>query len=329
MLTIAIPTFDRNQLLEQCVARVLPQLAEGERLLIVDNRSRIPVHVTLAPLLAGARPGQVQVVRNAVNIGGAANILRCLELCETDWMYCLGDDDLIADDCLSAIREAVGSHPDALYFSFSRSIHKRSACTRSEGAVDFVDKLDHWSSFLFMSCVVVAAQKLRQNIRFGYLYAYSWAPLQAILFRMLNDGGAVVFSDRVLCREESLTEETWVPFAVAAGKMILPELINDRGARRRLAYKLMGQPSITSLIYWGRVKGDMPNVDSRLFVGLYLSRCERYAGWMRMLPYRLLAFVLLHPRLLPPWLFERIQSLAFKALGRAVPTSRPMSQDRT
>lgn len=328
MLTIAIPTFNRNHLLKATVERVLTQMEAPERLLIIDNCSDVPVRNTLGTWLDEIGAEQVQIVRNPVNVGGGANILHCLELCETRWLYCLGDDDLVADNCLATIRQTLLAQADALYISFNRPEVGRTQTFRAEGMADFVDKLDSWSSFLFMSCSVVNAQKLRTQLRFGYLYAYSWAPLQAILFKMLNDGGCVVFSHQFLCSEESLSDETWAPFPVAAGKMVLPELVDDAQLRKRLARKLMAQPTLLSLIYWARVKGPAPGVDSRFLVGLYIHRCAGYIGWGRLLPFHILAFFVLRPRLLPTWLFNAIQALAFRMLRRPIPAARPMSHDR-
>jgi glycosyltransferase involved in cell wall biosynthesis len=330
MLTVAIPTFNRNHLLQDCVARLLPQLG-GYELLIVDNASDVPVATTLDAWLAESGVTNVRIVRNPSNVGSGANILRCLELCRSKWLYCLGDDDLVADDCIKTIERAMQSHPDALYMSFSRSGMRRARTFTTEGLAEFADRLDDWSTFLFMSSSIVHADRLRSQLRWGYLYAYSWAPLQAILLKLLNRGGEVIFSDAVICREESLSDESWVPFPVAAGKMVLPELVDDERVRRRLARKLMSQPSLPSLIYWARAKGDGSGTvmaSNRFFLELYIKRCLSYGSGPRLWLHRTIAFLVLRPRLLPTAVFGLIEKLAFRALGRPVPTARPMSNDR-
>jgi glycosyltransferase involved in cell wall biosynthesis len=330
VLTIAIPTFDRGHLLRASLERLLPQMDSNQRLLIVDNCSREPVEQTLGGWLRDSGARNVRIVRNPVNIGGAANILRCLELCETRWLYCLGDDDLVASDCISAIEATIAMHPEALYYSFSRDIRRRAGVVRTQGMAQLIEHLDDWSSFLFMSSTVVNAERLRSGIRWGYLYAYSWAPLQAILFKLLERDEAVVFSDRILCHEESLSDDTWVPFAVAAGKMVLPELLTDPSLRRALAARLMAYPRPSALIYWARVKSDATSIErNRLFVNLYIGRGANYGQRVKLTLYRLLASVMLRPRVFPDWLFDLLQSLVFKAMRRAIPNARPMSHDRT
>ena len=331
MLTVAIPTFNRNDLLKACVARLLPQLG-GRELLIVDNASDVPVATSLGAWLEESGIANVRIVRNSSNVGAGANLLRCLELCRTDWMYCLGDDDLVADDCIETIERALKAHPQALYMSFSRRNMRRASSFVTDGLADFVDRLDDWSTFLFMSSSIVRTGPLCAELRWGYLYAYSWAPFQALLLKALAQGGEVVFAEAVLCHEESLADETWVPFPVAAGKMVLPELVDDAAVRRRLARKLMGQPTLASLIDRARSNGagDATAVAAnRFFAELYIKRCQLYVGGVQLWLVRMMAFVVLRPRLMPAPLFRLVERLAFSAAGRRVPApARPMSADR-
>ena len=46
VLTIAIPTFDRNEQLARTVSALLPQLRPGVSLVIRDNASPVPVAAT-------------------------------------------------------------------------------------------------------------------------------------------------------------------------------------------------------------------------------------------------------------------------------------------
>ena len=51
MITIAIPTYNRNRTLKENLRLLLPQLTDRCRLLIIDNCSDTPVAETLADLL--------------------------------------------------------------------------------------------------------------------------------------------------------------------------------------------------------------------------------------------------------------------------------------
>lgn len=85
-LTIAIPTFNRNEILEKHIQFLLPQISEECTLLIIDNCSMVSVENTIGYLLSKYPLLNYKIIRNKVNIGGNANILRCVELCETEWL---------------------------------------------------------------------------------------------------------------------------------------------------------------------------------------------------------------------------------------------------
>jgi abequosyltransferase len=82
-LTIAIPTYNRSEQIKATISLLLPQLTPECFLLIIDNHSDVPVSESLAALLATLPQSQYSIVRNRVNIGGNANIVRCFELCDT------------------------------------------------------------------------------------------------------------------------------------------------------------------------------------------------------------------------------------------------------
>ncbi len=335
MLTIAIPTYNRNELLKSALEKIIPQLGSEHKVLIVDNSSDTPVKETLDDLLDNDLDEKVFIERNSVNVGGSANILRCLELCETKWLYCLSDDDLVASNCLSIIDKNTHEYPDALYFSFSRCKSEKIETVATRDLSGFIDHLDDWSSFLFMSSVVVNASRLRTEIRWGYLYAYSWAPLQAILIRILSkEEGMVVFSRDIICVEESLSADTWVPFPVAAGKMVLPELVDDKKLRYALALRLMSQPSALSLIYWARLKAKNINVlhRHRFYLDLYLKRCLGYARkkvWLRCIFYKSVSYIITRPFLLPDTFFNLMSAFVLHITKRGNNNVWNISDDRT
>ena len=110
-LTVAIPTFDRNQTLREHLASLLPQLTPDCTLLIIDNCSPTPVIETIRDLLDGYPSLSVRVDRNQTNIGAGANILRCLERCETEWLWVLGDDDRPRPDAVGRIMKDAAERP--------------------------------------------------------------------------------------------------------------------------------------------------------------------------------------------------------------------------
>ena len=93
-LTIAIQTYNRPNELLVLLHRLLPMLDSRCKVLIVDNCSEEPVAEKQRRVLGDWPRVDLTIVRNRVNVGGGANILRCFELCQTEWLWVLGDDDL-------------------------------------------------------------------------------------------------------------------------------------------------------------------------------------------------------------------------------------------
>jgi hypothetical protein len=310
MLTIAIPTYNRNDLLAAAVARLIPQMKDTHRLLIIDNCSDIPALNFISELVEGRIADRIKIIRNIVNIGGGANILRCLELCETEWMYCLGDDDLVAEDCLKKIDMAIQKNRDCHYISFSRKEFKRGQTKISSGLKEFVGALDDWPTFLFMSSSVVNCSALKPYIKNSYINLYSWAPLQVALLSSLQENGRVLFSADIICEEISMSPSTWNPLVIAEGKMILPNMIQEPLIRVLFAKKLAARPGLTFLAYHASVSDDEGDLNRRLF-GSLVTRCrEHKIGFMKTIYARFLVLLLHLPRFLRqpifnsvPWLY--------------------------
>ena len=80
-LTIAIPTYNRNEILYKNFEKLLSQITDECRVIIFDNCSDVPVNDTIAELVEVNSHIEISVVRNRYNIGMTANILKCFEIC--------------------------------------------------------------------------------------------------------------------------------------------------------------------------------------------------------------------------------------------------------
>jgi glycosyltransferase involved in cell wall biosynthesis len=330
-LTIFIPTYNRNSALKKCVDALIKSLNIDCNVVIIDNCSCIPVRDTLKPLLQ-ANNNKIRVVRNSKNIGGVANMLRCMELCTTRWMYCLGDDDIVEPDFAQTIVKNIQEFDDALMINFRRRCFSkgRRGTIKVNGIQEFISNLDDWSSLLFMSTSVINVEIMSSHIRWGYLYSYSWAPFQAILIKLLNTGGNVVYSKDVICLEESIGESIWIPFPVLAGKMILPELVDDDKMQKELALSLMRQPSSLVSIYWARAlsrNSDELN-RNKMYIKTYISRCSRYCNSVGLFALKVIAFILLNEKLVTNGVFSFIEKVVFKCMRREIPKRLNIDGDR-
>ena len=247
-LTVAIPTYNRNGILRESLEHLLPQLSGECRLLIVDNHSDVPLEESLRDVLS-RHPGlDCKIIRNRVNIGGAANILRCFELCETEWMWLLGDDDHPSPDAVSTILGDLDSSPDCCYFNYASPKFSRPSRKTVTGIRQFVHALDSWSNLLYMSVGAYHVPTVRPQLRFGHHFAYSLSPHVAILLASLGEQAVCCFSDKCIIQYAAPAE--WAVVNALLGKMTLLDLPMDEDVRWELAQKLREKPSLeaTALI---------------------------------------------------------------------------------
>lgn len=239
MLTIAIPTYNRNQTLLTNLGRLLPQLTSDCRMLIIDNNSDQPVEATLVGHLAQIPPLDYRIVRNRANIGANANILRCFELCETTWLWVLGDDDLVEPTAISTILEHIRLYPDAVCVNFSvEQLHARSDVVTTCGQEQFVEVIDSLANFIFISTNIYRADVMALQLKFGYQYAYSMAPHLAVLLTSLDCAEVCCFSNQQIVR---LTPgQSWPYLNSALGLPTLLELPLRPNAVGSFARQLLG-----------------------------------------------------------------------------------------
>lgn len=112
-LIITIPTYNRPFFIQRQVRDVLPQLREGVSLVVYDNCS-IP---SVESLFTEEEKKQFKIERNTINIGGGANLGRCLSENVEGWVWLLGDDDKIRPDAVDVILSIITEHPDSCYIN--------------------------------------------------------------------------------------------------------------------------------------------------------------------------------------------------------------------
>ena len=99
-LTIAIPTYNRNEILKNNLRKLIPQITSDCKILILDNCSDVPVLDSLRDIIKEYSNVDINVIRNSYNLGLTGNILRCFEMCTDPWLWVLGDDDEVKDGAI-------------------------------------------------------------------------------------------------------------------------------------------------------------------------------------------------------------------------------------
>jgi len=245
ILTIVIPTYNRNELLLASVQRLIPQLVEGVELWILDNASSTPVVQTLSIIDGIESHPNIHLHRNVTNIGGCANILRSFEVANGAWLWILGDDDVITTTAVKDILDTVKANSEVAFFNFATSTMISSGLRResftTQGQAGFARQLDAVGNVNFMSVGVWQVKKVVHNLRIAYHYAYSMSPSFVLLLSSLGNGLLCHFSNKVLVIEVTTAETAnrWRFRDFVLGWNTILELPMSDETRRDLSLKML------------------------------------------------------------------------------------------
>lgn len=233
LLTIAIPTYNRIAKVVERVGELLPQLSDRTEVRIFDNASDLSVEDAVRSRYGDLINDKFVFYRNRGNIGLAANLCRCFELAQGDWIWILGDDDAVYVDALEKIfSEIAAPNNDSLaYISFSTSIYSHKSKRNFAQLSGFTNSSSPracLSNLLFISSGCYRVSKVLPHLRAGYLMIYSHVPHVAILASMLADGQSdVLTTDKTLVERSPYDpKQAWSYLKVISG---LPSLIDLEG----------------------------------------------------------------------------------------------------
>lgn len=328
LLSVCIPTFNRAELLELCLATVLPQVAafpDEVECVVSDNAStdRTP---TILKEAADSFPFRVS--RNDENIGIIANITKCAsELARGEFILVIGDDDVL---CIGAIEQIlkllrVPDSPDliAVNVGFLPSSERPEASaafggvpataektlrrSATNGAVRFEDLFEGPCADFTASYSTVLRRRLWlqfypaacrdepfTSVRTTYLHAY------VIANTMPGRPAGILATPIVMVYEMPGSEFSWARFRALNSLVHLTSLLK--------MYQANGVPSqvlkpyfIYQLDHRGNELGDL--LWNRRSVGGFWRAME-FAWMLRRYPLRLLRMFLVamnHPDA-PRWI---------------------------
>jgi glycosyltransferase involved in cell wall biosynthesis len=98
-VTVAIPSYNRPDLIKLAIESVINQ-SVFPKLIIVDNYSDSANFNELLLLANKYEEYDISIYRNEENLGMFGNFNRCLELCSTEWITFLCDDDTLNNNCI-------------------------------------------------------------------------------------------------------------------------------------------------------------------------------------------------------------------------------------
>lgn len=103
LLTIAIPTYNRSQCLAHLLDYLLPQVVAEKRveIMISDNASQDDTQDVVKSYQAKGL--KCLYIRNPANVGADSNFINCFNRARGEYVWIVGDDDVIVPGALSVI----------------------------------------------------------------------------------------------------------------------------------------------------------------------------------------------------------------------------------
>lgn len=245
-LTIAIPTYNRPVQIIKQLSTLAPQLRDDVEIIVLDNHSDESVFDLVAanPILQERK--NIRYYRNAANIGAAANILRCFEYANGQWVWVLGDDDEVEGDALELICNECEKSKEFVYINFAStllSLHniKRFQSTITTGADEFIEGIDSFANLLFLSAGVYKTKTIKKYLRIGYQEVDSYGCHTAMLIEAIHheENPKVLFSNlNTVQWQEAPAGQRWESSLVNYGLQRLIYLMPLLKSRRIFASKL-------------------------------------------------------------------------------------------
>ncbi len=104
LLTIAIPTFNRADLLDLCLSQICKQLTVGRprvELIVSDNNSTDNTKEIVDKYIS--RGFGIRYVKNQENTGPDRNVFQCFDLASGKYVLIFGSDDVLLDGSIDTI----------------------------------------------------------------------------------------------------------------------------------------------------------------------------------------------------------------------------------
>ncbi len=160
LLSICIPTYNRDKYLDLCLSQILKQIKPFENIieiLVSNNCSTDDTDTVVAKYMTEGY--KINYIKNSENIGADRNVLNCMKLAKGKYFWFFGDDDVLLDDKLESIVHIINEHtPGIIYLSnfwFDNNYNthltkydlKENKYTVYTEIQTFLKKLNYWSTF--------------------------------------------------------------------------------------------------------------------------------------------------------------------------------------
>lgn len=310
MLTIAIPTYNRLAALRTALVDLSAQICAGCRVIVVDNHSSPPVS---SALTAREMEG-VRVIVNEVNVGLAGNIRRCFEVCETDWLWILGDDDRIESSAVQSVLSQIKADPSSSFIHFGSPLGLHTSDFAMRSVPECVARVSI-SALLFISTGVYNARKLKPFYGVLHTAAHTTGPHMALVLVALDAGHYIRASRSVIVKFRQTAEPRWSTLDFIEAITWMPRITLSSSSRSEIAYSILKHHYYWALFCGLREINNPGGVDKWRYarkiarlrlryhgaLDMLISKLERRTI-LRVVVYEVLLILIAHS---PAWLLQK------------------------
>jgi glycosyltransferase involved in cell wall biosynthesis len=210
LITIAIPTYNRQRYLLELLPVLLEQIQQADpnnyfiQLLIVNNASTDSTH----EVVNAVKETKIKYIRNKTNIGADRNFIECVKHANGKYVWLFGDDDLLEVDAISQVLEIVKREKFDLIIATEKNYLtglKEKTCFDSYNElINHVDSIN--PHFVLAHSLITSNIFLRKIFdidRANLMLPTCYGHMYAIVSNLL-EGGKVYVSDKpiIVIREQ-------------------------------------------------------------------------------------------------------------------------------
>ncbi|WP_336981501.1 MULTISPECIES: glycosyltransferase family 2 protein [unclassified Cedecea] len=297
-ITIAIPTYNRVDRVKKQLGRLLPQLSINDRVIISDNATPGD---ELRVIVESFHDDRIAIRQNKVNIGANANIIRCFEYADTEYLWLLSDDDEIVADALDIIRTTIVKY-NADFYNFSTDLlstsRENTLCNNIEEYIDSIGS--GISNHLLISNNIYKIKSVLPYLTLAFWGAYINAQHLVPVFAALQHGATIFLSSDNIVKWGSPEKNGaggW-RFANLYNLLFLPDVISASKIRKKAIRSVMSslpapEKLLAQLAYYKIGTDDNEKIDS--YARRILNIYAEYGSFSLKLRARMLKILIRFP----------------------------------
>jgi glycosyltransferase involved in cell wall biosynthesis len=186
-LSVVIPTYNRPEKLRNLLSQLDLSSVVPDEIIVINNASDL-----VYPDIAYKKINPI-FIRNPINIGGVANLLRCYEVASYQWLWIIGDDDGAKENAIEIIKKDIYEFNEAATIFYSNYMAPIVKGFVTENSHDFMKAFEpkDFGGRLWISSAVYNRNFLKNSIQKMYEFPGS-SPQMA--WQLINSNKLCYFS---------------------------------------------------------------------------------------------------------------------------------------